>query len=103
LENNCPGNGNHLKASGRTTAAPGQIAVAINHVPLTSLEPPEKSDSVSFELPAHMPNAFTSAEGNLWLSLVINGVETNALPFSILKANGQPLAAGETNTAPQEK
>jgi len=78
--------GNHIKVSGRTKETTGQITVAINHVPFKPLDPPEKRDAISFELPAEVPVGLNSANGNIWISLVINGVETNALPFSVSSA-----------------
>lgn len=95
--------GNHLKMNGRTKEATGQIAISINHIPFKALDPPEKKDAVSFELPAEMPAGLNLANGNVWISLVINGVETNALPFSVLEANGQSESSEEVSTVPTEK
>lgn len=95
--------GNRIKVIGKTNETTAQIAVAINHVPFKSIDPPEKKDVVSFELPTKMPAGFNSANGNVWISLVINGVETNALPFSVLGDNGHSESLEEINTAPTEK
>jgi len=79
--------GDYIKVNGRTKETTGQIAVAINHIPFKPLDPPEKKNSISFELPVDISTFHNQANGNIWISLVINGVETNALPLSIGGAN----------------
>jgi hypothetical protein len=76
--------GDHLKASGKAKETPGQIVVAINHVlkPEIKVEPPQK-DLVAFELTEELLDGQDSADGLARISLVMNGVETNALPLRL--------------------
>jgi hypothetical protein len=86
--------GSHLHLTGRAKEKHNQIVVAINHVPC--LKVPEKLDPVKFNFPAgeDCPESLSTGDETAWISLIIDNVETNALPLHVLaenkdKSNGQ--------------
>ena len=58
--------------------------IAINHVPIHPTNLSWKEEAVRFTLPTAVPNLEDGA-GTIWLSLLIDGMETNALPFHVIE------------------
>ena len=40
---------------------------------------------VQFELPANLPG-LAEAQGTIWISLLVDGMETNSLPFHVVSS-----------------
>jgi hypothetical protein len=79
--------GQHLRGeSSEDKAAMGMIA--INHVPVKADGVSWGEDEVRFKLSGQIPGLENNA-GTAWISLLIDGMETNALPFHMMN-NGQP-------------
>jgi len=57
--------------------------IAINHTPIQPLNLSWKEDAVKFKLPSNLPG-LEGAAGTLWISLLIDGMETNALPYHVM-------------------
>lgn len=72
--------GQHLTGDAQTLGPDGRGGmVIINRVPVDACQDPEdwQIDSVKFSLPEGI------APGTVWISLIVNGMETNALPFQV--------------------
>jgi hypothetical protein len=72
--------GQYLMGDGQTTGAAGRGGmVAIDHVPIDAGQEPGdwQANVVKFSL----PDSFQP--GTVWVSLFVNGMETNALPFQV--------------------
>jgi hypothetical protein len=72
--------GRQLMGDGQTLGAAGRGGmVAINHKPIDAGQEPVdwQLDVVKFPLPESIQ------PGTVWISLIINGMETNALPFQV--------------------
>jgi len=85
-----PGNaisvfGQHLKKDNGNQKKGQQIAIAINHIPVPAKDQSKDRDIVKFELPADLPPNLIAHSDTLWVSLIINGVETNALSFNLVR------------------
>lgn len=79
--------GNHLKASGRAKEESDKVVVAVNHVPYLSIKAPDKKNMVSFDLQTEgLPQGLSLDGDNIWVSLVMNGYETNALSLKLSAA-----------------
>ncbi len=61
--------------------------IAINHVPVKAEDVAWSEHQVKFRLPASLPG-LESGIGIVWLSLLIDGMETNSLPFHVMKKTG---------------
>jgi hypothetical protein len=57
--------------------------IAINHTPIQPVNLSWKDDTVRFQLPSNAPGLQGGA-GTIWVSLLIDGMETNSLPFHLL-------------------
>jgi hypothetical protein len=90
--------GSHLRLNGQGKDQPGQIVVAVDHVPRPALEMrlPARKDAVEFILPGDFLGS-TPSDRTVWVSLVINGVETNALPLRVRK--GRAAATENQDTS----
>ncbi len=70
-------------------------SIAFNHLPLNEVKAPCKDNIVSFTVPKtenlnSIPKfnlGGNGAYGVYWISLIVNGVETNALPFQVIEKN----------------
>ncbi|MGK7873156.1 MAG: IPT/TIG domain-containing protein [Xenococcaceae cyanobacterium] len=57
--------------------------IAINHTPIRAENVSWNSNEVKFKLPSKIPQLDTQ-EGTIWVSLLIDGMETNSLPFHVV-------------------
>ena len=62
----------------------GEGVIAINHVPVNVKDLKWGEKVIEFKLPEKL-DGLPSETGVLWLSLLVDGMETNALPFSVVK------------------
>jgi hypothetical protein len=67
-----------------------KVAVAINHIPITANDLSKERNIVEFQLPNTLPAGFNGEMNTLWVSLVINGRETNSLPFQLTPDPSEP-------------
>jgi HEAT repeat protein len=75
--------GQHLNGdSSQKKDRPGMIAV--NHVPIQAEGVTWKDDEVKFRMPPEL-TGLAEDGGTVWVSLLIDGMETNALPFHVVK------------------
>jgi hypothetical protein len=58
--------------------------LAINHNPIRAEKLKWKDQEVSFKLPNKF-NGSEEFEGTVWISLLVDGMETNALPFHVIR------------------
>jgi HEAT repeat protein len=82
-----PGNalsvyGSCLSAVGGNGARKHACRVAINHVPVAAADAVWSDSIVSFTLPQSLPGKVKDGEA-VWISLFVNGHETNAVPFRL--------------------
>jgi hypothetical protein len=57
--------------------------IAINHSPVHAEDISWRQHEVSFRLPSEIPG-LGSGEGTAWVSLFVDGMETNALPYHVV-------------------
>jgi hypothetical protein len=55
--------------------------VAVNHIPIEADSLSWKDQEVSFDL----PETLEQADDKIWISLYVDGIETNALPFRLIQ------------------
>jgi hypothetical protein len=58
--------------------------ITLNHVPIEAEDVSWDEHQVTFKLPGKLP-ALKIEEGTVWVSLLVDGMETNALPFHLVK------------------
>ncbi len=63
----------------------GKIMVAINHIRIDADITSWEKDQVTFKLPAGKLPGLENGTGVIWISLIVDGVETNAVPFEVTK------------------
>ena len=75
--------GHSLKPPGRTSARSG--IVAVDHMPIATIGALWEEDRVEFDLP---PQAMATAGhgGTVWVTVLVNGLESNALPLTLIPA-----------------
>jgi hypothetical protein len=81
-------------------ATPPAGMVAVNHLPIDDKAIRSwKEDAVVFNLPDSVADSGAASASNqtLWISLFVDGMETNALPFFVLQENG---AGGSEHQTP---
>lgn len=66
--------------------------IAINHTPIQSDIIFWKEEAVKFKLPTKVPG-LGDGSGTIWVSLLIDGMETNALPFHVMRNGARTVAA----------
>jgi HEAT repeat protein len=80
--------------------------VAVNHTPIKTPDISWKERKVKFKLPAALPG-LDGQSGTVWLSLFVDGMETNALPFYAVRKheivppqapNGSPRPGADAAT-----
>lgn len=74
--------GQHLQGDGTEKKDKAGI-IAINHTPVQADDVIWKIDTVKFNLPQKIPG-LDGNNGTVWISLLIDGMETNALPFNVV-------------------
>jgi len=62
-----------------------RLAIAVNHVPVLARDLGKKDSVIDFELPPELPTSLNITDGTIWISLIIDGRETNALPFQLVE------------------
>ena len=75
--------GQHLFGDG-TQGKHSAGLIALNHQPVEPGDVSWNQHEVTFRLPADGEGA--KANGTIWISLMVDGMETNALPFNIISA-----------------
>lgn len=89
--------GQHLQGDNSQKKETNGI-VAINHIPIAPDNLSWNENAVSFILPATIPGL--DNKGTTWLSLIVDGMETNALPFHItntLRLPAEPVLIMPSN------
>lgn len=75
--------------------------IFINHRPVKAvLADAWQDNEVRFKLPEQLPG-LVNGEGTVWLSLFVEGTETNALPFHVVRSVHAPQTNGAAEMAPQ--
>ncbi|MEM7028695.1 MAG: hypothetical protein AAF629_03800 [Chloroflexota bacterium] len=64
-----------------------QITVAINHMPVMAQDLALKDNVLHFTLPHDLPPNLNTENGVVWISLLLDGKETNALSFRVVEGN----------------
>jgi HEAT repeat protein len=76
--------GQHLQGDGsQKKDRTGMIAV--NHTPIEAEDVTWDEHEVKFRLPPEPPGLETGDDGTIWVSMFVDGLETNALPFHMAK------------------
>ncbi len=76
-------NGQHLTGD-KTEKKEETGILAINHQPIKAENLRWKDQEVSFKLPNKI-NGDENFKGTIWMSLLVDGMETNALPFTVIE------------------
>jgi hypothetical protein len=76
--------GQHLKKDAGNRKDLQRIAVALNHIPIGSNDSSKDKNVVEIQLPSEFPPGINSDSSVVWVSLVIDGRETNSLPFHLI-------------------
>ncbi len=63
----------------------GKLMVALNHIRIDADITSWDKDQVTFKLPAGRLPGLEIETGLIWISLIVYGVETNAVPFEVTK------------------
>ena len=77
--------GQHLQGDSSQKKERGGL-VAVNHTPIQARGVDWGDHTVQFELPEDLPG-LADGQGTIWISLLVDGMETNSLPFHVV--NGQ--------------
>jgi IPT/TIG domain-containing protein len=76
--------GQHLSGD-KTEKKEDKGILAIDHKPIKAENLEWKDQKVSFKLPTGF-NGNEAFDGTIWISLLVDGMETNALPFKVIAA-----------------
>ncbi len=63
------------------------LTLSINHVPVLTKDISREKEEFKLTLPAkeNLPGDIKIENGSIWISLVVDGLETNALPFRVIE------------------
>ena len=90
--------GQYLKVDdGQKQDPKGKILVAINHIRIDAIITSWEKDHVTFNLPEGKLPGLEKDTGLIWISLIVDGVETNAVPFEVTKLRSGSWAMAHLN------